>query len=572
MAMDNTLANYNKQIDALYRISSLIGKREDPNDVLELILGEIVRVLSVSSASISLISAETKSLEIEVSYGLDDSIKNHTLELGQGITGWVALHGKPLLARDVNKETRYFPLKTSVNSEMAVPLQEEGEVIGVINVDSDEIDAFDEQDLKFLTLLASEAGRVVGRVWYVNQLKTKARQLQGIINLSEKMISKIDYDEVIENIVTEARRMLPCRLASFLTYHSESETLIPHTIVGRRGKINYNEKLSIKDTSIGVAIQRKKQVEVNNLIKTEQYHMMNIIAERQLKSMLCTPVIYEGEIFGVLNLYTDELHRFNNDEKTAFQTISRMAAVAIQNAKLYQRVFNTEDTMRKNERLTTLGLLAAEIAHEIRNPLTVIKLLFDSLEMEFPDSDPRQKDLSIIYEKIRQLEDIVGKVLEFGKSNNTLKTKVCLNDLIDDTIRLVRMKLKQMKIDLSFDHPNEPLYTNVNKGQIQQSILNLIINATQAMPNGGMIKMRSAIEHFNEKTNLVTYIQDSGSGVPDYIKDRIFDSFLTSKKEGTGLGLSIVRRILKSHEGDIELIESSQKGTTFKIILPYQAD
>ena len=167
--MTETEEHMSQQIGSLYKISSLIGQYDEPNTVLQYVLNEIVRVLNISSATISLINAETHSLESEVFYGLDEDIQQYSLELGKGITGWVALMGRPLLANDVSRETRYFPLKDSVaHSEMAVPLKEQDEVVGVINVDSDEKNAFTEQDLKFLSLIAAEAGRVVGRVWYVS--------------------------------------------------------------------------------------------------------------------------------------------------------------------------------------------------------------------------------------------------------------------------------------------------------------------------------------------------------------------------------------------------------------------
>ena len=563
-----TSSNHSAHIHALYRISSLIGKKDNPSEIIDEILNETVRVLKVSSASIALIDAENKSLKIEASYGLDEEEAQHDMFLGEGITGWVALQGKPLLAKDVSLETRYFPLKDSVRSEMAVPLKEQDEVIGVINVDSDEVGDYNLDDLRFLTLIASEAGRVVSRVWFVNQLKTKARLLQGIINLSGKMISKLDANAVIERAAKEARKMVQCRIAAFYTFDEESQTVSPHTIVGKRGLIDYKETLSIADSSIGVAIQRKKQIEVSSLVKTEQYHMMDIIADRKLKSMLCTPVIYEDKILGVINLYTDHFHRFNNDEKNAFQTISSLAAVAIQNARLYERVFNTEDILRKNERLTTLGLLAAEIAHEIRNPLTVIKLLFDSLSLDLPSEDIHKKDLQIIDEKLGHLEEIVSKVLEFGKSNSTLKSFICINELLEGTLHLIRLKLKQQNIEVDFKHSQNSIFIHANKGQIQQSVLNLIINSSQAMPRGGKISIRNSVENRNGKDMGCIYVKDSGTGIPEEMRDKIFDSFLTSKVEGNGLGLSIVRRILKDHDGDVKLIDSSSEGTTFKIFVP----
>src|SRR5690606_36999694 len=116
------------------------------------------------------------------------------------------------------------------------------------------------------------------------------------------------------------------------------------------------------------------------------------------------------EVIGVLSIFTDQPRRFDNDERRLMRGVANLAAVALQNARLYQRVFESEEHLRHSERLTTLGLLTAEIAHETRNPLTVIRLLFGSLNLQFPADDPRATDVTIIREKLDQLESFVTRV------------------------------------------------------------------------------------------------------------------------------------------------------------------
>ena len=111
-----------------------------------------------------------------------------------------------------------------------------------------------------------------------------------------------------------------------------------------------------------------RQIEVFDLPKTEEHHLVSYTQEVGLSSMLVTPLIHGEQIIGVLTVYTLSPHRFTNDERNVFQTLARMGAIAIQNARLYRRVFETESTLRQSEKMNTLGLLVAEIAHEIRNP------------------------------------------------------------------------------------------------------------------------------------------------------------------------------------------------------------
>ena len=126
-------------IDSLYRISSLVSDTEEPKVALKLILDEIYRVLKPNSASISLVNSDTKRLELEVSIGLPEDWEDMDLALGQGITGWTALHGRSIIVSDVRKEPKYISIRPEILSEMAVPMEDRGMVIGVVNVDSEEV-------------------------------------------------------------------------------------------------------------------------------------------------------------------------------------------------------------------------------------------------------------------------------------------------------------------------------------------------------------------------------------------------------------------------------------------------
>ncbi|MGJ8649127.1 MAG: GAF domain-containing protein [Opitutaceae bacterium] len=551
-------------IDSLYRISSLVSNTDEPKVALEYILQEIVAVLQPNSASISLINPDTKHLELEVSHGLPDDFNDVALALGQGVTGWAALHGRSIIVPDVREEPRYISLRPDIRSEMAVPMEDRGMIIGVVNVDSETIDAFDESAHKILTLLTNEASRVVARLWLIKQLRTKANQLESLVSLGQRLVGELDNSEIYEGLARDGRQLLDCQSCALFLLAPDKQSLQLQAMVSRDGMVEGEHSLPIGGSAVGAAILRMKQVEVNDLAFTEENDFIHIIQQEGLVSMLSTPIIFGDEVIGVLNAYTSRTHRFNNDEKKVFATLAGLGAIAIQNARLYARVFTSEESLRRNEKLTTLGMLAAEIAHEIRNPLTVIKLLFESLDLQFNADDERQKDVSIIGEKLNQLEDIVERVLSFGRNREGLHARCDLTRLVQETLRLVRLKLYQQKIEIEFTPDTTALYVEVNKGQIQQVILNLILNATQVMPEGGRIDLE--VRQVEQQIEFI--IRDNGPGIPKAIQADIFESFLTNRPGGTGLGLSISKRILRSHRGDITLIESSTKGSAFRFWLP----
>lgn len=551
-------------IDSLYRISRLVSNTDDPKVALDLILEEIINVLGPSSASISLINPDSKKLELEAAYGLPDDWHDIGLSLGQGITGWTALHGKAIIVPDVRNEPRYISIRENIRSEMAVPMEDRGSVIGVVNVDSEAIDCFNESHLKILTLLTNEASRVVTQLWLFRQLRTKANQLESLVNLGRRISGELEADRILYSLTTEGRQLMDCHACAIFLISPDKQSLELHTMIGRHGRIDAIQSIPVEDSAVSAAISRRKQIEVTDLPFTEENEFLQVIQREQLSSMLASPIIFNDEVIGVINAYTQRQHRFNNDEKKVFATLAGLGAIAIQNARLYARIFSTEESLRRNEKLTTLGMLAAEIAHEIRNPLTVIKLLFDSLDLQFDSGDARQTDVTVIGDKLNHLEEIVERVLNFGRNREGMNARYDLNRLTEDTLRLVRLKLHQQKIEIDYDLHPQGLFVEVNKGQIQQVMLNLILNATQVMPDGGRIHITT--KEANGQASFL--ISDTGPGIPEAIQNEIFESFLTNRPGGTGLGLSISKRILRAHHGNIELTKSSPSGSTFRFWLP----
>ncbi len=553
---------------ALYNISRLPGTCADGREALNIILDQILAVLPATSGSINLINPDSRMLELEVLRGMPERSKQLQLSLGEGVTGWVALHGRPMLVPDVTQDIHYVPVSARVRSEMAAPMADRGAVVGVINLDSDVKEAFDEKDLETLALLSNEAARAMSLIWHMDLMQIKSRQLESLVNASRELVGHLDMSSLLAQITNVALTLGNFRLAALFLYDPATQRLSMETIAGIRNIGSYSETLLLEESAIGTAIRRRKQVEVPDLPRSEEHHFVDVVYSEGLVSMLATPLMFEDKVLGVLNIYTDRRHRFSNDERNLMAALCGISALSIINARLYDRVFRTEDTLRRNDRLTTLGLLSAEIAHEIRNPLTVIKLLFGSMNLEFASDDMRCRDVEIIAEKLDQLEGIVTRVLSFGKNSEGLHSHWDLVRIVDDTLHLVRLKLRQSGIRLDFSHPGRPLRVEASKGQLQQAVLNIVMNAVQAMPEGGALELGIQVESGPEGDVGVIRVHDTGRGIPEEIRSRIFDSFLTGKATGTGLGLNISKRILKSHNGDIEVEKSSPEGTVVKLWLP----
>tara|TARA_B100000963_G_scaffold28278_1_gene20923 strand:- start:139 stop:1863 length:1725 start_codon:yes stop_codon:yes gene_type:complete len=558
-----------KLLLALYRISQVGSSTSNIRDAFKRIIEEIQILFQPTSASISLISPNSGLLEIEYALGYPTDTKDLSLHIGKGITGRVAFNGVATISDDVEQDSRYVKLIDGIRSKMAVPLFSKGQITGVIDVDSDKVANFAARDLKRLEAVADESITSLQSVWKQKQLIIQSDQLKALISVGQKVVSNLELQSLWESITEAALDLTKSRMVTLQLYDEIKEQVTMQAI-----KPPYQEFLSkvetlrLEESMNAAAIRTKRQVEFPNITTPDYLGLKDAPKRDDVVSCLSTPMIYEDRVIGIINIFTRTRHRFPNDEKRLLQAFASLSAAAAQNANLYARVFYSEDLLRKSERLTTLGLLSAEIAHEIRNPLTVIKLLFGSLGLQYDEVDPRNKDTQIIIEKINQLEEIVSKVLSFGKAPEDLHTVWSIDELIQDTLLLVRLKMQQHRIVLNHKKTNAPIMVKASKGQLQQVFLNLIINAAEAMPDGGTLTIYSIVEESSDEERLAVYFTDTGSGIPENIKEKIFESFLTDKPEGTGLGLSIVKRIMRTHNGDISVANSSSLGTTLRIELP----
>jgi signal transduction histidine kinase len=559
-----------RALPALYRLSSLVGRAGDPNAALRDALDVLVATFSADAGAIALLNPGSGRLETEVQLGMPPGHDPAGLKLGHGITGWCVLNSRAVLVPDVSTELRYIAVRPTAKCEMAAPMTDGTVVIGVIDLESDRLGGFTSADLSLLERLTLEATHVVLQLWRTRHLQAKARQLETLLTTGQSLVGKLESQELFATLTRDTRRMMQARVCAFYLNDAVQRAVrcvaldavetVPISIP--------SGDLPIELCLLAASLHTKRSVEFAD-IQTPGFHgLADLPVDPSLRSALFTPLIYEGEVFGVLAVFLDRVHRFDDDEKRACTTLASLGAVALQNARLYARVFQSEETLRKNEQLTTLGLLAAEIAHEIRNPLTVIKLLHGGLGFDFPTEDPRATDLRVINEKLDQLEAIVLRVLNFAKAPTTLHSRWSLAEIIADTLVLVRPKLAQAQVQSHFESPGGTFVVDAHKGQIQQVLLNLIFNSTEAMAGGGELTIVLGEEHRGTALFATIDVSDTGTGIPAELAPRVFNSFLSGRPGGTGLGLAIAKRILESHHGDITLISTGPSGTTMRVSLP----
>ena len=564
-----------ERLQLLYQVSNVIHSTLDSQEALQLIVSEAVRLTSASSGSVVLINPTSGFLEISASQNLPSAATKLKLRVGEGVTGWVARHGKPVRVGDVAQDRRYVAARRGVKSELAVPLEVNGETRGVINVDSDRTDAFSADDQDLLEQLAVQAAKVIHNTWLYEQLRLKVHLFESLASVSRTINSTLNLDEALRVITREACELMRARMCSLMMLDESREWLDLRASYGASDGYIKKPRLNVEESLLGVVARRKKPMQIANVQTSSRYQNVEVARQEGLVSLLSVPLLFAGQSIGTLNVYTGRAYNFSNEEIKILSALAELSAIAIEKARLYERIVDVEEQLRQNEKLSALGLLAAEVAHEIRNPLTVMKLLYHSLDLKFPASDPRAKDARIIDAKIEHLNKIVEQILDFARTTEPKLVPVNLNELVDELGLLVRHKLANQNVRLIRDLQSDLPLVMGDAPQLEQAFLNLILNAAEAMPDGGTLTIKSRETHSPQTgthpARVSMEFKDTGKGMSAELQKRAFTAVLsTTKAKGTGLGLAIVNRIIEIHRGDICIKSKIGRGTSIVITLPAQ--
>ena len=226
-----------------------------------------------------------------------------------------------------------------------------------------------------------------------------------------------------------------------------------------------------------------------------------------------------------------------------------------------------EETLQQSEKLSSIGLLAAGVAHEVNTPLTGVSSYTQMLLGMIPETDPKHALLQKMQRQTDRASNIVGNLLNFSRTGNTADFyEINLNKLLDDTLQLLEPQLRKSQVEIVKNYAETAPEILGNGGKLQQVFTNLILNARDAMMAGGTITLKTGVED----GNIIVEVSDTGEGISEENITKIFDPFFTTKGvgNGTGLGLAVTYGIVQEHAGTIQAQSNDEQGATFKLIFP----
>ncbi len=227
-----------------------------------------------------------------------------------------------------------------------------------------------------------------------------------------------------------------------------------------------------------------------------------------------------------------------------------------------------EETLQQSEKLSSIGLLAAGVAHEVNTPLTGVSSYTQMLLGMIPETDPKHALLQKMQRQTDRATNIVGNLLNFSRTGNSEEFgEIEINKLLNDTLQLLEPQLRKSNIEMVKDYADGPPAIHGSGGKLQQVFTNLILNARDAMFGGGTITLKT---YADERDGVVVEVSDTGEGIPAENLNKVFDPFFTTKGvgNGTGLGLAVTYGIIQEHTGTIEVHSQEGEGTTFRLVFP----
>lgn len=226
----------------------------------------------------------------------------------------------------------------------------------------------------------------------------------------------------------------------------------------------------------------------------------------------------------------------------------------------------TRQEVLRAERLAAIGGLAAGVAHELRNPLTSVKLLLQHAASHGGDAVVAEQRMGLILDEIERMEATIQGLLDFSRPARPQRQLHDLRQTLERALHLVEARAEKQHVSTALELGPQPLSVSGDPQQLHQVFVNLLINAIEAMPRGGRLSIALAPEVV--AGHWVVEVQDSGDGIPSELLPRLFEPFATAKERGTGLGLAVSRRILEEHGGRIEVRSQQPRGTIFTVLLP----
>jgi len=529
-----------------------------------------------------------------------------SLAAGVGLVGRVLMSKKPAWTVNPGADPQFkraaAALANGIKAGFAFPVLVGAEVVAVLEFFSTEAAEPDQALLDVMGHVGTQLGRVVERTRSAEQLERRVARrtahLNALLELSKDLLPARGLDTLLQRAMSHTMTLVPeADCGAIYLYEAASNRLAPRasSSFSQLPAPNVPAALGV----LGLAFTNRCTQVANSteefmaltpdLTEERKQQLLRALNLRELPTGgLAMPLVAHDQAVGVVLLLRKRgCGPFAAEARATLEGLANLTAAAIleertartaatlstqlakleeQQRALTERLSSAEAAILQAARLAAVGQLAAAIAHEINNPLYAARNALYLLEDQPHKQDGGSDYLGIAREQLTRIAGIIQRMRDFYRPARGDLSPANINQLIEDTLALAVLNTRHVAIEMIFT-PDHSLPTVLcNADQLRQVFLNLVLNAIEAMPDGGTLTVRTIAG----PTVALIEIQDTGIGIPDDIRSHLFEPFFTNKPNGTGLGLSISAHIVTQHGGQIEVESTEGRGSVFRIVLPYK--
>lgn len=573
--------------ESLRQLAAACNAMISQESLLNFILEQLARFISYDSAGVLLNRDENYGVMV-AGRGFRSDVLNTVLYLGPGSINWrVSQQRRAYISADVQQEPGWqdVPDGSLIRSWIGVPLVVNDHQIGMVTIDKWHPHAFGVADGDIAQAFADHVAVAIHNAQLYQQAQTRAHQLQALHRISIRLSAMYE----VQPLLDELARLLHETFGYYqvLVGLCEGDLLTFKTACGRCCDVTdfgTQQHVALDVGLIGWSACYNQTVLVNNVTRDTHHVLHPALAETQAE--LIVPIKGTQYMLGMIDIHSHQAGAFNQDDVYLVEVLARQTAVALENIARYDQLRRTQDELLRSERLRALGELSSGVAHDFNNLLAGI--LGHTQLLLFDQTDPVViESLSVIERAARDGAATVRRLQDFTQTKHSLPEDIVdINHVIEESLAITRPRWRdaaqshsihiEVQRDLAATTPvigDAPV--------LRELVTNLILNAIDAMPQGGTLQIRSfdSPDHPQPPHDasslhtmlpvVVIQVQDTGVGMTPDIQQRIFDPFFTTKgHRGTGMGLAVAHSIAQRHNGSITVQSMLGQGSTFTVILP----
>jgi K+-sensing histidine kinase KdpD len=556
-----------REMHSIQQIGKSLSSVLNRDKLLVLIMDEVTKLIEAERSTLYVVDAEKGELWSKIAQKAE--IKEIRLKIGTGIAGFVAETGEIINIKDAYKDDRFdsttdkktgFHTKSILCMPIREPVKEEGqtgEIIAVLQILNKVDGHFTAEHEDLLASLGSQIAISLVNSRLYSILEDRLNELNLLFNLEKELSTGDESAKILKNLLKMLTESLNIEYGILLLTDKEGSDFSYREAINIDAKMI--EKVEIpKDSGTIAHVFDHLETFVTNDAVNDKIIDLDFLKQCNInaRQVVCTPLKSDDKCIGIIELINkvgENSYISENDVKI-IESISGQISRGIENIRL------REEKM-KADRLSAIGNMMSTIVHDLRTPMNNIYGFVD-LMLEEDDRDTRAEFADIVNEQIKILTNMTTDVLDFAKGKTAiLPHKHPVDQLIKDFTKFFEKDV--VKRGFKFESAvNVSSMVYVDPEKIIRVFMNIMKNALEAMEKGGTFRIEAGQLNNEIKFSL----SDTGDGIPEEIKDKLFDSFVTSGKEGgTGLGLAIVKKVIDEHKGRIEVESKKGVGTTFNI-------